>query len=804
MKTKTLTTSFILISFFIIGQVPQICFNPYVNYIDGGSGSRTLCNSDFNGDGLIDLAVANYSSNNVSILFGNGNGQFSLQTNYLVGNSPVKIVSADFNGDNLMDLAVANAGSNNLSILLNIGSGIFSTPINYTLTSSPMTIATSDLDGDNKADIILKSMGTYQNLVFLKGNGNGTFAVNSAYNIAYGPKSSVNISDYNNDGKPDFSVTSYQSILVFINNGLGNFYPSVTYTISADPTAIINSNDFNGDGKVDLIVSTESSGSGTIYVSHYILLGTGTGTFGTKVLFFQSSSGSCNSVNSNDFNNDGKTDLILSTNSTSAILLLGNGTGTFNGPINNNLPALFEISASDFNNDGYIDLACAINNLTGSVSILINGGFLQPLLVNSGTICAGKSFTILPTGAITYTYSSGSAIVTPTVNTAYTVTGTATNGCTNTAVSSVTVNALPSVSVSSGAICAGQSFTMIPSGANTYSYSSGNAIVTPTSNTNYTVTGTGVNSCSNSAVSSVTVNAIPIISVNSGSICNGQSFTMIPSGANTFSYSSGFQTVNPSTNTSYSVSGTSIYGCISNTVAISSVTVNPLPIVSVNSGSICSGQSFTMTPSGANTYTYSSGSAVVSPTTNTTYSVAGTNLQGCSSNSVLSTISVYALPVLTTSTSNTLLCSGHTSTLSVSGANSYTWISNSNTSTIAISPTVTTTYTVEGIDVNGCMNSSTITQSVSLCTNLSNVTFNNLTINIYPNPVDDFLNIDFKEINNNVITIQLVNTLGQVLIEEKTKNESVTLNLTNIVNGIYFIKVMENEKVLAFKKIVKQ
>jgi hypothetical protein len=80
---------------------------------------------------------------------------------------------------------------------------------------------------------------------------------------------------------------------------------------------------------------------------------------------------------------------------------------------------------------------------------------------------------------------------------------------------------------------------------------------------------------------------------------------------------------------SYSVTGTNNLGCISSSGAISNVTVNPSPIITANSGIICTGESFTITPTGASTYTYSSGSAVVSPTLTTTYSVTGTNTLGC-------------------------------------------------------------------------------------------------------------------------------------------------------------------------------
>ena len=97
----------------------------------------------------------------------------------------------------------------------------------------------------------------------------------------------------------------------------------------------------------------------------------------------------------------------------------------------------------------------------------------------------------------------------------------------------------------------------------------------------------------------VTVNTTPTITVNSGSICNGDSFTLTPSGATTYTYSSGSNVVSPITTTSYTVTGTNASGCSDLVGVVSTVTVNALPSLAVSSGSICNGDSFTLTPSGA-------------------------------------------------------------------------------------------------------------------------------------------------------------------------------------------------------------
>ena len=74
---------------------------------------------DFNGDGVEDLAVANHSSNNVSVLLGNGDGSFQAALDFGAGSSPRSVAVGDFNGDGRPDLAVANENSNNVSVLIN-------------------------------------------------------------------------------------------------------------------------------------------------------------------------------------------------------------------------------------------------------------------------------------------------------------------------------------------------------------------------------------------------------------------------------------------------------------------------------------------------------------------------------------------------------------------------------------------------------------------------------------------------------------------------------------------------------------
>ncbi len=353
--------------------------------------------------------------------------------------------------------------------------------------------------------------------------------------------------------------------------------------------------------------------------------------------------------------------------------------------------------------------------------------------------------------------------------------------------------------VSNSVICMGNSTTLSGTGADTYVWTGGvnNAVAfTPTVTTTYTVTGTNtLTGCSNTAANTVTVNTLPTVIVNSGSVCAGQSFTMVPSGATTYTYSNGTDVVTPSANDSYTVTGTDANGC--ENTAVSTVTVNSLPTISVNSGAICAGQSFTMVPTGATTYTYSNGTDVVTPAANDSYTVTGTDANGCvSATGAVSTVTVNTLPVLTAVTNNTLLCVGQTATLSVSGATTYTWNTTENTASIAVSPTVQTTYTVNGTDANGCSNNTTVTQDVSACTGIATLT-HDASIHIYPNPNKGMFVVELTSVSK----VTVMNALGQVVISETFEAGKHTVNINNEATGVYFVKVMTNNKQQIIKVI---
>ena len=450
-------------------------------------------------------------------------------------------------------------------------------------------------------------------------------------------------------------------------------------------------------------------------------------------------------------------------------------------------------------------VALNVNSVTMPPTITTQSftiNLVPAVIANSGSICSGGSFVILPAGASTYTYSGGSATVSPITTTSYSISGTSSLGCVsvNTAISTVTVISLPVVSVNSGSICAGDSFTLVPVGALTYTFINGGTVVSPLVNSSYSITGTSSLGCisSNTAVANVSVSPLPTLSVNSGSICVGSIFTIVPSGAATYTFSGGSNTVSPGLNTSYSITGTSIDGCHASNIVIATVSVSPLPTLSVNSGTICSGNSFTIFPAGAFTYTYSGGSATVNPAVTTSYSVTGTSSLGCAgSNTAVSAIQVNTLPVVTASTSNSLMCAGETVTLTASGANQYTWNNGDNGIATIISPSLTVNYTVTGTDLNGCSKTATITQSVDACLGYSHLSAENEQWAVYPNPNHGEFIVESRSVTGIILT----NALGQVVLKQFLIEGKNKIDLSEEARGIYFIRFEQNGNVI---KIVKE
>lgn len=352
---------------------------------------------------------------------------------------------------------------------------------------------------------------------------------------------------------------------------------------------------------------------------------------------------------------------------------------------------------------GCISTSAAISSVT-----VIN---LPTITVNSGTICQGQSFTIIPNGAQTYTIQGGSFIVNPITNTSYTVTGTNSMGCKSAGFSqsNITVHLNPTISVNNGTICQGKSFTISPTGASTFSYQNNTNIVSPMVSSIYTVIGTNSNNCTSTTPGTcyITVLNSPTVSISNATMCLGNMFNILPTGANNYTIQGGQSVVSPSITTTYSIIGSNTLGCVSPTPSYFTLVVNNGPSLTLNSGTICAGNSFTLSPSGASTYTLQGNSYIVNPTITTTYSIIGTSTNGCISNiPAISTVSVFQKPLITVYDGS--VCYGTSFNFSVNGVSAYSVLNYP----LVFTPSVSGIYTIQGYSDKGCLSMNTPTAYV--------------------------------------------------------------------------------------------
>jgi len=218
--------------------------------VNVGASPQSLAVGDFNADGKADLAVANGNDDNVTVLLGNGSGGFAAASGspFSVGGFPTSVTVGDFSGDGKADLAVANDTDDNVTILLGNGSGGFTAAAGspFNVGSAPFSVAVGDFNGDGKADLA-GANNFDDNVTVLLGNGSGGFAelVGSPFSVGSAPTFVV-VGDFNGDGKADLAVANQ-----FDNN--------ITVLLGATPATVTNvtSSTVNGTYGVGAAISIQ-------------------------------------------------------------------------------------------------------------------------------------------------------------------------------------------------------------------------------------------------------------------------------------------------------------------------------------------------------------------------------------------------------------------------------------------------------------------------------------------------------------------------------------------------------------------
>jgi hypothetical protein len=347
-----------------------------------GATPTAIAVGDFNGDGILDMAVANNTApGTVTVLLGTAAGTFQIGVSYATGNQAFGVAVGDLNSDGILDLVVVNQADNTVSVLLGKGDGTF--PLVSPATAYP-TYATgvkpeppvlADVNGDGILDLLVANF-TDNTVGVLLGNGDGTFQPMQTYATGTNPQQ-IAVADFNGDGIPDMVVSNYDStsVSVLLGVGDGTFQPQ-TLVNAGDLTNGVATADFNGDGKADLAVMQGDNGTVAI------LLGNGNGTFRSPVTY--AAIGTQEFPFVADVNGDGKLDIVCpSFQSSQMAVLLGNGDGSFQAPL------FFATGASntndevmaigDFNGDGMLDFAVP-NESDSTVTVLANSSSVTATL----------------------------------------------------------------------------------------------------------------------------------------------------------------------------------------------------------------------------------------------------------------------------------------------------------------------------------------------------------------------------------------------------------------------------------------
>ncbi|MBL7901878.1 MAG: T9SS type A sorting domain-containing protein [Bacteroidia bacterium] len=306
----------------------------------------------------------------------------------------------------------------------------------------------------------------------------------------------------------------------------------------------------------------------------------------------------------------------------------------------------------------------------------------------------------------------------------------------------------------------------------------------------------GVGNCTLSSAGNFSIGG-PLLSTSSdATVCPGSPVLLQAAGANNYTWSTGsnsaFIQVSPTQNTVYTVVGTNNNDpCTSSKNIGISVLPSPSLLVS-GTNSICPNGIAGIQVSGANSYTWSTGSnnfsIQVSPLVTSVYTVTGTSVSNSCTTSMAHTVQVMPQPNLFV-TGNGVICSGDNNILTAIGAHNYSWNTGASTASISANSFITTTYTVVGSFTNSsCSSSYTCTVVVEVCVGLEEEKTGMSPFIIYPNPSKGVFILE----SSTNLEISVHNALGQLVLDQKLPAGKQLLDLSEQAEGVYYLSCKTN------------
>jgi hypothetical protein len=335
-----------------------------------GDDPYSLKAADFNGDGRPDVATINGTSSNVSVFLRQPGGGFAQEAGSPVatGSGPSGAAVGDYNGDGRLDLAVANFVGQNVTVLLRQPSGGFAAEAGAPSSlGSATAIGAGDFNSDGRIDLAVTRSDTNQISLFFRNGANTGFSAGPQFPTGLFPRA-IAVADYNGDGLADLAIANRDgdSVTVMRRSG-ATFVAEAPRSVGDDPEGIVAA-DFDGNGRADFAVTNAALGR----VSAFLRSSTNTGFIAEPVIQV---SAAPVGIAAGDLDRDGRPDLAVAANSGAVEILRRNPGGRFTrDPAIALAGAVNGIAVADFDGDGGPDLAAS--SYTGATadtfSVLLN------------------------------------------------------------------------------------------------------------------------------------------------------------------------------------------------------------------------------------------------------------------------------------------------------------------------------------------------------------------------------------------------------------------------------------------------